>query len=247
MGGVERQSELNATSDAWEASNDVTREAGFDVKYNLSSNLTLDATFNTDFAQVEADNQQVNLTRFPLFFPEKRQFFQERASIFSFDLGGRDQLFFSRRIGLDAGGRPIRIWGGGRLTGRTGMDLGLINMQTADSENLPSESFVRVAPQAQGVQRKFLPGRHAHKPPLRGRAQRGLRHRRTGEGDRQRLRHDPDAAQSVLRRADRADSGATRRHRFPAGGLVQPAQRWFLLFGPPSPGPGAISIRGWAL
>ncbi|MDZ7773771.1 MAG: DUF5916 domain-containing protein [Balneolaceae bacterium] len=142
LGGLERQAAYSASSSAWEAHNDFTREAGFDLKYNLSSNLTLDATFNTDFAQVEADDQQVNLTRFPLFFPEKRQFFQERASIFSFSLGGRDQLFFSRRIGLDAEGTPIRIWGGGRLTGRTGeWDLGLLNMQTADSDNLPSENF----------------------------------------------------------------------------------------------------------
>lgn len=142
LGGLEQEARLNATETDYGFSNNFTREAGFDIKYNVSSNFTVDATFNTDFAQVEADNQQVNLTRFPLFFPEKRQFFQERSSLFSFGLGGRDQLFFSRRIGLDSHGRQIRIWGGGRLTGRTGKwDVGLINMQTAESESLPSENF----------------------------------------------------------------------------------------------------------
>ncbi len=142
LGGVERQTRLNRSGSSYETGKDLSREAGFDLKYNLTSNFTLDATFNTDFAQVEADNQQVNLTRFPLFFPEKRQFFQERSSTFAFGLGGRDQLFFSRRIGLDQQGQPIRIWGGARLTGRTGKwDVGLINMQTDDSETLPSENF----------------------------------------------------------------------------------------------------------
>jgi hypothetical protein len=87
-----------------------------DVKYNINSNLTLDLTANTDFAQVEADDQRVNLTRYSLFFPEKRMFFQERSSIFDFSLGGRaDNLFYSRNIGI-AGQDQIRILGGGRIT-----------------------------------------------------------------------------------------------------------------------------------
>jgi hypothetical protein len=115
--------------------------AGLDVKYNINSNLTLDLTANTDFAQVEADNQQVNLTRYSLFFPEKRMFFQERSSLFSFNLGGSSDLFYSRNIGM-ADGVPIRIYGGARMTGKMGKwEMGLIDMQTAEHENTPSENF----------------------------------------------------------------------------------------------------------
>jgi hypothetical protein len=79
-----------AAQRAWQPPSDFTREAGLDVKYSPTSNFTIDRTANTDFAQVEADDQQVNLTRFSLFFPEKRLFFQERASIFEYGLGGSD-------------------------------------------------------------------------------------------------------------------------------------------------------------
>ena len=115
---------------------------GLDVKYNINSNLTLDLTANTDFAQVEADDQQVNLTRYSLFFPEKRKFFQERSSLFDFSLGGHDDnLFYSRNIGL-VDGQQIRIYGGARLTGRLGKwDMGLLNMQTADHEEIAGENF----------------------------------------------------------------------------------------------------------
>ncbi|WP_412069195.1 DUF5916 domain-containing protein [Rubrivirga sp. IMCC43871] len=124
---------------------DTVTEVGADVKMSLSDNLTLDLTLNTDFAQVEADNQQVNLTRFSLFFPEKRQFFLERASLFDFDLGGSNRLFYSRRIGLNDG-EAVRLLGGGRAVGRVGgWDVGLINLQTArrtplDGAVLPSEN-----------------------------------------------------------------------------------------------------------
>jgi hypothetical protein len=101
-------------------------DAGLDLKYSLTSSLTLDLTYNTDFAQVEADNVQVNLDRFSLFFPEKREFFLERAGLFSFGEPGQTQVFFSRRIGLD---NPIV--GGGRLTGQVGrFSVGLLNLQT---------------------------------------------------------------------------------------------------------------------
>ncbi|HLP73978.1 MAG TPA: DUF5916 domain-containing protein [Bacteroidales bacterium] len=105
--------------------------AGLDVKYNINSNLTLDLTTNTDFAQVEADDQQVNLTRYSLFFPEKRMFFQERSSLFDFALGDHsDNLFYSRNIGI-SNGEQIRILGGARLTGRLGKwDMGFMDMQT---------------------------------------------------------------------------------------------------------------------
>ena len=121
---------------------EYSANAGLDVKYNINSNLTLDLTANTDFAQVEADDQRVNLTRYSLFFPEKRMFFQERSSIFDFSLGGRaDNLFYSRNIGI-AGQDQIRILGGGRITGRVGnWDLGLMDMQTAKHESTPGENF----------------------------------------------------------------------------------------------------------
>ncbi|MCG8469186.1 MAG: DUF5916 domain-containing protein, partial [Gemmatimonadetes bacterium] len=99
-------------------------------------------TLNSDFAQVEADDQQINLTRFALFFPEKRQFFQERASTFAFNTGGfTDRLFFSRRIGLNDG-EIVRIYGGARLVGRAGgLDFGLLNMQTASQGGRPGENM----------------------------------------------------------------------------------------------------------
>ncbi len=118
-------------------------EAGLDVKYSLTSNLTLDLTANTDFAQVEADDQQVNLTRYSLFFPEKRLFFQERSGIFNFSLGGRsDNLFYSRRIGI-VEDEQVRIYGGARMTGRINKwDVGILDMQTAGfNDTIPSENF----------------------------------------------------------------------------------------------------------
>jgi|TARA_B100002003_G_scaffold248720_1_gene283156 TolB-like protein len=127
-------------------------DAGFDVKYGVTQGLTADFTYNTDFAQVEVDEQQVNLTRFSLFFPEKREFFLEGQGIFDFGGGrgfsGRGPglrvggsggggsntpiLFFSRRIGLD-GGLPVPIEAGGRLTGKVGaFSIGLLDIQTGD-------------------------------------------------------------------------------------------------------------------
>jgi hypothetical protein len=117
---------------------------GFDAKYAVTRNLAADLTVNTDFAQVEADQQQVNLTRFSLFFPEKREFFLENQGTFSFggvavgslNAGQSDApiLFYSRRIGLNAG-REVAIDAGGRLTGRAGRySIGAINIQSADEE-----------------------------------------------------------------------------------------------------------------
>ncbi|NNE70748.1 MAG: hypothetical protein HKN29_10355 [Rhodothermales bacterium] len=132
---------LNDAETAYERDDTPTIDAGLDLKYSLTSNLTLDATVNTDFAQVEADNQQVNLTRFSLFFPEKRQFFLERTSNFDFSFGGFDRVFYSRRIGI-AGGEQVRLLGGGRVVGRVGeWDLGLLSLQTGRDAGLPSENF----------------------------------------------------------------------------------------------------------
>ena len=118
-------------------------DLGLDVKYGVTQNLTADFTYNTDFAQVEVDTQQVNLTRFNLFFPEKREFFLEGRGIFEFGgarqgffgSGGGDTpfLFFSRRIGLSQG-RAVPILGGARLTGKVGRyTIGLIDIQTDDA------------------------------------------------------------------------------------------------------------------
>ena len=142
LAGSDFRTALNDAETIYEENTSFTREAGLDLKYNLTSNLTMDLTVNTDFAQVEADDEQVNLTRLSLFFPEKRQFFQERAGIFEFSTGRVDRLFYSRRIGLDEDGNPVRILGGARVVGRIGdWDVGFIDMQTGNSDLLPSENF----------------------------------------------------------------------------------------------------------
>src|SRR5262245_18869825 len=116
------------------------RNIGFDTKWGIKPNLTADFTVNTDFAQVEADEEQVNLTRFDLFFPEKRGFFLENASVFQFGSPQNIDLFFSRRIGLSATGSsgvPIDILGGARLSGKVGgYNVGLLNMQTDDAHDV---------------------------------------------------------------------------------------------------------------
>lgn len=142
IGGLAQDWTLNDSQNEYVRADRPRYDAGLDVKYNINSNLTLDLTANTDFAQVEADDQQVNLTRYSLFFPEKRVFFQERSSLFDFSLGGRsDNLFYSRNIGI-ADGEPIRIYGGARLTGRVGKwDLGFLDLQTAESELTSTENF----------------------------------------------------------------------------------------------------------
>jgi hypothetical protein len=110
---------------------DSTGDIGGDFKWGVRADLTLDLTVNTDFAQVEADVQQVNLTRFPLFYPEKRPFFLENAQLFQVGQPQNVDLFFSRRIGLSATGEPIDIIAGGRLSGKLGgYNVALLNMQT---------------------------------------------------------------------------------------------------------------------
>ncbi|MGE0158127.1 MAG: DUF5916 domain-containing protein [Gemmatimonadales bacterium] len=109
---------------------DCSAQVGGDAKIGLTQSLTLDLTVNTDFAQAEVDDQQVNLTRFPLFFPEKRGFFLENAGTFSVGTGRQAELFFSRRIGLSAG-NAVPILGGARLSGRVaGLQIGLLDIQT---------------------------------------------------------------------------------------------------------------------
>ncbi len=128
---------------------DTEADAGLDVKYSVTRSLTLDATINTDFAQVEVDEQQVNLDRFNLFFPEKRPFFLENSGQFAIGAGtaasraaGQIDLFFSRRIGLGDDGELIPIDYGLRLSGRAGRtNVGLLNMQTQATGTAPENSY----------------------------------------------------------------------------------------------------------
>ncbi|MGE5244877.1 MAG: DUF5916 domain-containing protein [Betaproteobacteria bacterium] len=137
-------------------------QGGFDAKYGITSGLTWDFTVNTDFSQVEADEQQVNLTRFSLFFPEKRDFFLENSGVFQFGTpngggggsgapGGRTNglpdnvLFFSRRIGLSDDGQALPILGGTRLTGHAGAyTIGALNIQQRRSASAAATNFTAV-------------------------------------------------------------------------------------------------------
>jgi uncharacterized protein DUF5916 len=120
---------------------DLEGKSGLDVKWGVSSNFTADLTYRTDFAQVEADIQQVNLTRFNLFYPEKRDFFLENAGLFQFGAHGETDVFFSRRIGL-AEGEPVPILGGARLTGRVGKtSLGILSVATENAGEEPGSRF----------------------------------------------------------------------------------------------------------
>ncbi|WP_036385104.1 DUF5916 domain-containing protein [Muricauda sp. MAR_2010_75] len=108
-------------------------DAGADIKYSVTPSLTLDLTYNTDFAQVEVDDQQVNLDRFNLFFPEKRAFFLENAGQFGVGSPGEVDLFFSRRIGIGEDGSLVPIIGGARLSGKVGQtNVGFLSMFTDD-------------------------------------------------------------------------------------------------------------------
>ena len=142
-GGFSQQNNLNEDETAYLRNDDLKYGLGLDLKYGISRNMTMDLTINTDFAQVEADDQQVNLTRFSLFFPEKRQFFLERSSIFDFNFGQNNRLFYSRRIGLEDG-EQIPILTGVRLVGRVGKwDMGFMDLQTAKVSSLeqPTENM----------------------------------------------------------------------------------------------------------
>lgn len=132
----------SANKDYTRASDQLDRDfqVGIDTKWGVTPSLTLDATVNTDFAQVEADEEQVNLTRFDLFFPEKRPFFLENASTFQFGQPQSIDLFFSRRIGLSGAAsslQPIPIIAGGRLSGKMAgsWNVGLLNIQTNDEQD----------------------------------------------------------------------------------------------------------------
>ncbi|MBI4486397.1 MAG: hypothetical protein HY655_10335 [Acidobacteria bacterium] len=133
-------------------------EVGVDAKYGVTSSLTFDLTINPDFTQAEADEQDVNLTQFDLFFPEKRDFFLENSGVFYVGDASRSLVgnqattaaradtdlyyFHSRRIGLTASGEPIPIVGGARLTGQAaGVNIGLLNVQTEDTATTPNNNY----------------------------------------------------------------------------------------------------------
>ena len=117
-------------------------EFGGDAKFGLTQSLTLDLTYNTDFAQVEVDDQQVNLTRFSLFFPEKRPFFLENAGSFAVGTPETTELFFSRRIGIGADGNEVPLLGGVRLTGNAaGVSVGFLDIQAKDLDSIAPNNF----------------------------------------------------------------------------------------------------------
>ena len=160
---------------------DFEGRVGGDFKYGLTQNFTADLTVNTDFAQVEVDEQQVNLTRFNLFFPEKRDFFLEGAGTFAFagrasaglaaGSGDTPYLFFSRRIGLDAGGE-IPLLGGGRLTGKSGRTtVGALNVQTGsdDARNVESANFTVLRAKRDILNRSAVGAMYTHRTATPGR------------------------------------------------------------------------------
>jgi len=160
LGGVET---FNATSSP---GTDGVWEAGIDdLKYAVTSNLTADLAFNPDFGQVEVDTQQVNLTRFSLFFREKRPFFVEGADSLVMGMGLLHfgppplELFHSRRIGLSDRGEPIPIMAGSKLTGKMGgFNLGFLNVQTNDFQDQPGENFTVARVRKEMLGRSYIGG-----------------------------------------------------------------------------------------
>ncbi|MFC1650125.1 DUF5916 domain-containing protein [Candidatus Latescibacterota bacterium] len=132
LGGVEKEENKE--------SNDTFRY-GLDVKYGITTNTTLDLTFKTDFAQIESDREVINLTRFDITYPEKRDFFLEGADLFNFTQGGT-RLFYSRNIGISKDRREVPILAGAKLMQKTGsFRLGIMNMQTEAKHGLPGTNY----------------------------------------------------------------------------------------------------------
>ena len=135
-------------SPATDVPRDTNASFGGELKWSVTPSLALDLTVNTDFAQVEVDEQQINLDRFNLFYPEKRPFFLENAGFFTLGTPGEVDLFFSRRIGIGPAGEVVPILGGARLSGKLkGLNVGILDMQTRAAPGVPASNFaaVRVA------------------------------------------------------------------------------------------------------
>ncbi len=144
LGGVHDIQASRITRDT-----DGLHDIGLDARYGVTAGLNLDVTVNTDFAQIEVDEQQVNLTRFGLFFPEKRDFFLENSNLFTMGTGSaftstpvQTDLFFSRRIGLSDSGQVIPILGGARLAGKSGRhNIAMLDIQTGEGFGRPGDNF----------------------------------------------------------------------------------------------------------
>ena len=138
---------LGRKSDGGDMPDESDEEIGFDAKYSITPSLTLDITYNTDFAQVEVDEIQINLDRFNLFLPEQRPFFLENADQFSVGVAQSVELFFSRRIGIAADGSPIPIVGGVRLSGKIGnsTNVGFLQMRSEQVTGIAPENDFTVA------------------------------------------------------------------------------------------------------
>jgi len=198
IGGVAMNRDLDPAPGDPERTTDSVGDGGLDIKFAPTENLTLDLTFNTDFAQVEADQERVNLTRFSLFFPEKRDFFLEGAGIFGggggrgFGMGGGGggggwgggpdlQVFYSRRIGLASDGSEVPIIGGGKLTGRAGAwTIGALNVFTAETSDaggnvIPSTSWSVVSLRRNIFERSSVGIMALSKDPTAGDYNRSLR------------------------------------------------------------------------
>lgn len=125
------------------SSQSILTKTGLNLKYGISPTLTVDFTVNTDFSQVEADWARINLTRFSLYYPEKREFFLEGADIFRFGSSHRAQLFYSRRIGISDEGEQIPLISGARLTGRAGKySIGILDAYTQAKGETPGANFL---------------------------------------------------------------------------------------------------------
>ncbi len=157
---------------------DFAHKVGLDAKVALTPTLVTDLTVNTDFAQVESDQEQVNLTRFPLFYPEKREFFLENAGLFQvgepYDVGfgfPETLLFFSRQIGITEDGDPVRLLGGARVTGKLGpydigaMDIVSDDAQLDDGTSVPGTNFAAVRVKRNVLARSSIGGLFLSKAP----------------------------------------------------------------------------------
>lgn len=153
--------QVNKDYEVADAETDYRADVGVDLKYSITPSMTLDLTYNTDFAQVEVDDQQINLDRFNLFFPEKRPFFLENAGLFSVGSPGEVDLFFSRRIGIGEGGLAVPIIGGARVSGKINKsNIGFLSMFTdaVDEADIHRNNFTVARVNHEFAQRSYIGG-----------------------------------------------------------------------------------------